>query len=88
MVAAKGVVRSAGWKLLCVVPVLALALGAGPRCRAEEPRPPEVDVLLWFDTEDYLLPADDDAAKRLAEMLTQRGIRATFKVVGEKARTL
>jgi hypothetical protein len=47
-----------------------------------------VNVILWFDTEDYLLPADDDAAKRLAEMLTSRGIRATFKVVGEKARVL
>src|SRR5258706_7369712 len=32
--------------------------------------------------------SDDDAAKRLAELLTQRGIRATFKVVGEKARVL
>jgi hypothetical protein len=49
---------------------------------------PRIDVILWFDTEDYLLPADDDAAKRLAEMLSQRGIRATFKVVGEKARVL
>jgi hypothetical protein len=49
---------------------------------------PFVNVILWFDTEDYLLPADDDATKRLAEMLTQRGIRATFKLVGEKARVL
>jgi len=47
-----------------------------------------VDVILWFDTEDYLLPADDDACKRLAEMLSERKIRATFKVVGEKARVL
>ena len=47
-----------------------------------------VNVLLWFDTEDYLLPADDDACRRLAEMLSQRGIRATFKIVGEKARVL
>ena len=47
-----------------------------------------VNVILWFDTEDYLLPADDDACKLLAEMLTARGIRATFKVVGEKARVL
>jgi hypothetical protein len=47
-----------------------------------------VDVILWFDTEDYLLPADDDASKRLAEMLTSKGVRATFKVVGEKARVL
>jgi hypothetical protein len=47
-----------------------------------------VNVILWFDTEDYLLPADDDADKRLAEMLAQRHIRGTFKVVGEKARVL
>jgi hypothetical protein len=45
-------------------------------------------VLFWFDTEDLLLPADDDAAKRLAEIFSNRGIRATFKVVGEKARLL
>src|SRR5262245_51668020 len=45
-------------------------------------------VILWFDTEDYLLPADDDASKRLAEMLTKRNIRATFKLVGEKVRVL
>src|SRR5215470_989300 len=49
---------------------------------------PHVDVILWFDTEDYLLPADDDACLRLADMLEKRGIRATFKVVGEKARVL
>jgi hypothetical protein len=47
-----------------------------------------VYVTLWFDTEDYILPQDDDAAKRLAEMLTGLGVRATFKVVGEKARVL
>ena len=49
---------------------------------------PAVNVLLWFDTEDYILPADDDACKRLATMLTERHISATFKVVGEKARVL
>ncbi|HJT31033.1 MAG TPA: hypothetical protein VJ783_03125 [Pirellulales bacterium] len=48
----------------------------------------KVYVVLWFDTEDYLLPASDDAALRLAEFLSREGIRATFKVVGEKARTL
>jgi hypothetical protein len=47
-----------------------------------------VNVILWFDTEDYLLPADDEATKRLAELLTERNIRATFKLVGEKARVL
>jgi len=47
-----------------------------------------VYVVLWFDTEDYLLPASDDAAKRIANFLLTQGIRATFKVVGEKARVL
>jgi hypothetical protein len=47
-----------------------------------------VYVVLWFDTEDYILPASDDAALRLAEFLSGEGVRATFKVVGEKARTL
>jgi hypothetical protein len=48
----------------------------------------KVYVILWFDTEDYILPASDDAALRLAEFLTSQNVRATFKVVGEKARTL
>ncbi len=47
-----------------------------------------VYVTLWFDTEDYILPASDDAALRLARFLTEAGIKATFKIVGEKARTL
>jgi len=54
----------------------------------ENPTPGRVSVLLWFDTEDYILPQSDDAAKRLALILTQQGVTATFKVVGEKARTL
>jgi len=62
-----------------------LILAVAGRAVATEPR---VDVILWFDTEDYLLPADDDACLRLARMLTERHIRATFKVVGEKARVL
>lgn len=74
------------------------ALAAAPsqilskkRRAPEEPRAPEagkVYVILWFDTEDYILPQSDDAAKRVAAFLTQQGIRATFKVVGEKARAL
>ncbi len=47
-----------------------------------------VYLLLWFDTEDYIEPAADDAALRLARDLEKAGVRATFKVVGEKARTL
>jgi hypothetical protein len=49
---------------------------------------PKVIVVLWFDTEDYLLPADDDATLRLATFLSGEGIRGTFKIVGEKARVL
>ena len=56
-------------------------------CRAAD-APPKVYVVLWFDTEDYLLPASDDSALRLATYLKGQGIRGTFKVVGEKARTL
>ena len=69
------------WPLLLVA-LLAIASSAVAK------EPAKVYVVLWFDTEDYLLPASDDAALRLAEFLTGEGIRATFKVVGEKARTL
>jgi hypothetical protein len=71
------------------VPVLiVLALLTPSAARAEAPTKPLVYVILWFDTEDYLLPASDDAALKVADFLTSEGIRATFKVVGEKARTL
>ena len=45
-------------------------------------------VVLWFDTEDYVDPIADDAALRIANDLTGLGVRATFKVVGEKGRVL
>lgn len=47
-----------------------------------------VYVTLWFDTEDYIEPASDDAALRLARDLERLGVKATFKVVAEKARVL
>jgi hypothetical protein len=47
-----------------------------------------VYLLLWFDTEDYIEPAADDAALRIALDLEKQGVRGTFKVVGEKARVL
>jgi hypothetical protein len=47
-----------------------------------------VYVVLWFDTEDYVEPAADDAVLHIARDLTGLGVRATFKVVGEKARVL
>src|SRR3989304_1804299 len=49
---------------------------------------PIVYVTFWFDTEDFILPQADDAAKRLADMFSKRNLKATFKIVGEKARVL
>jgi len=78
---AKGV---ACWALLGTL----LGTVAARACAAQQPSQGLVYVVLWFDTEDYILPQSDDAAKRVAELLTRQGVRATFKVVGEKARTL
>jgi len=47
-----------------------------------------VYVVMWFDTEDYIEPAADDAVMRIAQDLTSLGVRGTFKIVGEKARVL
>ena len=44
--------------------------------------------MLWFDTEDYIDPASDDAALRIANDLSSMRVQATFKIVGEKARVL
>lgn len=73
-----------GWAILLVIFLFARGLAAQTPARSQH----AVNVILWFDTEDYLLPADDDADKRLADLLSQRHIRGTFKVVGEKARVL
>lgn len=72
-------VRWVGWAVGMTCVTAALGQNSGPR---------HVYIILWFDTEDYILPQSDDAAKRVADMLTELGVRATFKVVGEKARTL
>ena len=47
-----------------------------------------VYALFWFDVEDCTVPQSDDAARRLAMILTEHGVRGTFKVVGQKARVL
>jgi len=67
--------------------LLLLLIAAAPSSAAEAGKA-KIYVVLWFDTEDYLLPASDDAALRVADFLSQEKIRATFKIVGEKARTL
>ncbi len=63
--------------LLAIILTVAALAARGP-----------VYVVLWFDTEDYIEPAADDAALRIATDLDKLGVRATFKVVGEKARVL
>ncbi|HYM09270.1 MAG TPA: hypothetical protein VEU62_00985 [Bryobacterales bacterium] len=68
-------------RLIFLVLLVSVALRAAPGGAA-------VYVVLWFDTEDYIEPAADDAALRLATDLDRLGVHATFKVVGEKARTL
>lgn len=69
---------------LSIAVTVVVLLFASPVLAADAP----IYVILWFDTEDYILPASDDAAKRLADWLTAQKIKATFKVVGEKVRTL
>lgn len=75
--------------LLTSLTAICMAMAAH---RFQPPAPDEsghrVYIILWFDTEDYILPQSDDAAKRVADTLTELGVRATFKVVGEKARIL
>jgi hypothetical protein len=66
-----------------LVAVVAIACPT-PAAASEAP----LFVVLWFDTEDYLLPADDDATLRISKFLTAEGIRCTHKLVGEKARVL
>ncbi|HEV3022774.1 MAG TPA: hypothetical protein VGX76_09905, partial [Pirellulales bacterium] len=72
--------RLLAFLVVCLSPQVSRVARADPATK--------VHVVLWFDTEDYILPASDDAALRLADILTGEGIKATFKVVGEKARTL
>jgi hypothetical protein len=80
-------VRTAPDVVTSLLLTLLMTLGVARGAASQTTNPP-VYVTLWFDTEDYILPQDDDAAKRLAEMLSGLGVRATFKVVGEKARVL
>jgi hypothetical protein len=77
---------AARW-IVRLVAALALLATAPPAPAQEKPRA-KVYVVFWFDTEDYVLPASDDAALRVADFLTRQKVRATFKVVGHKARTL
>jgi hypothetical protein len=73
---------------VAAAPLVAAGIAEGGPAAAAPVEGSPVYVVLWFDTEDYILPASDDSAKRIAEFLTGLGVRATFKIVGEKARVL
>jgi hypothetical protein len=73
-------------RIPCRSLLLFVAFLVVPAVRAADT--PHLYVILWFDTEDYILPASDDAALHVADFLSSEDVRATFKVVGEKARTL
>ncbi|GMA60223.1 hypothetical protein [Alicyclobacillus fastidiosus] len=47
-----------------------------------------VNMLLWFDVEDYITQESDDALYGLLELLDSLSIKGTFKLVGEKVRRL
>ena len=47
-----------------------------------------IQVLFWFDVEDYIEPQSDAALKGLLEIFESHGVQATWKLVGEKARVL
>jgi hypothetical protein len=72
---------------LAMLGLLIAGCSTAPATSAKAPSP-TVYVVVWFDTEDYLLRADDDAILRNATFFTDEGLKATFKVVGEKARVL
>jgi len=48
----------------------------------------KVRVLFWFDVEDYIGPETDEALKRLLAIFDAQGVRASWKLVGEKLRMM
>lgn len=47
-----------------------------------------VQVLFWFDVEDYVTAESDVALGRLVDIFDRHQVKATFKMVGEKVRAL
>ena len=43
---------------------------------------------LWYDTEDFVNPASWDAAREVARIMTEEGVRGNFNVVGYLAKVL
>lgn len=47
-----------------------------------------INLFFWFDVEDYITPQSDAALGRLIGLFDRHGLKATFKLVGEKVRGL
>ena len=47
-----------------------------------------VNVVFWWDTEDFVTPESDDIILDVVKAFEDRKVRACFKMVGEKVRTL
>jgi len=70
-----------------VLPIV-LLIAAG---NASSDRIEKMSVVINFDVEDYISPESegiDDIPKWLAEIMTEEGVKGTFFVIGEKARSL
>lgn len=48
----------------------------------------KVNVLFWFDVEDYITPQSDDALLRLLEIFDRNGVKGIWKIVGEQLRMM
>ena len=48
----------------------------------------QVNILFWFDVEDYITPQSDDALLRLLEIFDRNGVKGTWKIVGEQLRMM
>jgi len=68
--------------------VLLLVGAAYPIQQKPDATAARVYVTLWFDTEDYTSPEPDSIILPLCQILEKHGIRATFKMIGEKCRDL
>ncbi len=86
---ARGARVFASMMLLAAVALLVIPAPAAEQARPAGPR--RMAVVICFDTEDYVTPPSeriDDIPRWLAETMTEEGVRGTFFVIGEKARSL
>jgi hypothetical protein len=76
------------WKLLVLAAVMPLIGAVYSAPHKGDSATAHIYVTLWFDTEDFTSPEPDSIILPLCQILEKQRIRATFKIVGEKARDL